>query len=87
MRRDVALVMVGLAVGCVAGAATTRIAGAQVARSAPARQFCEELRQGTGFEAMNTRIEAYGRQGWDLVAAQRSHNVYDVGLLCFRRAP
>ena len=85
MRKNVALVLVGLGIGCGIGAVATRQAIAQgyptappyAPPAAPARwqQFCE---QAASVQEASTIAGARGAEGFELVAL---HN----GVLCFKR--
>jgi hypothetical protein len=87
MKKNVALVLLGLVIGCGAGAAVTQQAGAQgypmgpavPAPAAPAgarwQQFCE---QASSVQEASSMASARGVEGFELVA------MYN-GVVCFKR--
>ncbi len=90
---NVALVLAGLALGCGAGAAATRSAGAVDPLDAyspgPVRprweQFCEPI-SGGDTANLNARLALRGSEGWEMIAMPFTWTGQGAaGAVCFKR--
>jgi hypothetical protein len=87
------LVLMGIAVGCAAGAAglgpAVSVGGVEQAGAArPVEQYCTDTGDFNNTEALNGLVQKAGSQGWELVAVARAEavGVSKADYVCFRRA-
>ena len=86
------LALLGLAVGCAAGAAglgPARSVGSveQTGGVRAVEQYCTDTGDFNNTDALDKLVRSAGAQGWELVAVARAENVgvSKVDYVCFRR--
>jgi hypothetical protein len=77
MKKNVALVLIGMVLGVGAGALATGRVRAQGA-PAPAARWEQDCAEARGVEEIRALVRARGEAGWELAA-------FDAGILCFKR--
>ena len=84
------LVLLGIAVGCAAGAAGIgpSVSVGQTGGARAVEQYCTDTGDFNNAEALNAVVQKAGGQGWELVAIARAENVgvSKADYVCFRRA-
>jgi hypothetical protein len=84
------LVLLGIAVGCAAGAAgvVPSVSVGQAGGARAVEQYCTDTGDFNNTEALNALVQKAGGQGWELVAVARAEavGVSKADYVCFRRA-
>ena len=83
------LVLLGIAVGCAAGAAGIgpSVSVGQTGGARAVEQYCTDTGDFNNTEALNAVVQKAGAQGWELVAVARAEavGVSKTDYVCFRR--
>ena len=81
------LALVGIIVGCAAGAVGLAPTRAQVAPAAAIMQYCTDTGDFNSSDALDKLVRSAGAQGWELVTVARAENIglTKVDYVCFRR--
>lgn len=89
MNRTV-LVLLGLAVGCAAGAVgiVPSVSVGQTASARVVEQYCTDTGDFNNTEALDALVRKAGGQGWELVTIARPNEIgmTKADYVCFRRA-
>ena len=82
--------VLGIAVGCAAGAAgvVPSVSRSQTAAARLVEQYCTDTGDFNNTEALNGLVQKAGAQGWELVTVARAEAVgmSKADYVCFRRA-
>lgn len=83
------LVLVGLVVGCAAGAVGVGLAPTQAQTAGPVAimQYCTDTGDFNDTEALDRLVRQAGKEGWELIGVYRPSPVGATHLdyVCFRR--
>ena len=84
------LVLLGIAVGCAAGAAGVgpSVSVGQTGGGRAVEQYCTDTGDFNNTDALNALVQKAGGQGWELVTVARAEavGVSKADYVCFRRA-
>jgi hypothetical protein len=84
------LVLLGIAVGCAAGAAGVgpAVSVGQTGGARAVEQYCTDTGDFNNTDALNALVQKAGGQGWELVTVARAEavGVSKADYVCFRRA-